>query len=167
MFSRTLFNASVTMAFSATATARRTWPGAENSWRCPCQSRDRNATTGNGGNNSPGTIHWSVRNAARGRWCESLSFLLAAQSKLVIAHKLCNSPTPWVRPAPSVAHGSTTRVSPCQFSWFYNAPHPWDTVSPPLPPQPSPPRRRQLTQCPDHNLSSRRPTRTLIAIQNT
>src|SRR6266480_6937370 len=37
---------------------------------------------------------------------------LATQSKDMTAHKLCNSPSHLVWPAPSVAHGITTSVSP-------------------------------------------------------
>src|SRR5260370_37001190 len=117
MFCRPLFNAFVTMAFSATATARRTWLGAENCWRCRCPSRHRNATTGSGGSNSPGTIHWSVRSAATVRWCASPSFRLAAPSKNVTAHKLCSLPhcvwlAGWHPPWHTAAQPVCPRVNP-------------------------------------------------------
>ena len=167
MFSQTLFNASATMASSATATARRTWADAENSWLCPCRFRHWNTTTGNGGNNSPGTIHCSVRNAAAGRWYASPSFRPAAPSKNVTAHKLCSSLTHWVWPAPSVAYGRTTRVSPCQFSWFDNAQYAWKAVSAPLPHQQYRHPGRRFTTCHDQDPLSSLLARTLVTIQNT
>ena len=166
MFSRTPSNASATMDFSATATARTTWPGAGNSWLCPRQSRHRNATTGNGGNTLPGTIHCSVRSAAPERWCASPSFPRPAPSEDMTAHRLC-SPTHWVWPALSVARGHTTPVSRCQFSSFDNAPYPWNAVSPPLPHQQYRCPRGQFTTCHEQDHSSPRPTRSLVAIQNT
>ena len=166
MFSLTLFNVSATMAFLATATARRTWPAAENSWLCPCRSRHRNSTTGNGGNNSPGTIHCSVRNVATGRWCASPSFRLAAPSKNVTAHKLYSLPhCVWL--APTVAYGRTTSMSPCQSSSIDNAHYPWKAVSPPHPHQQYLRPHHRFATCRDQDPSPSRPPRSSIAIQNT
>ncbi len=75
-------NASVTTAFSATATARRTWPGAENCslYPCPCPFRNRNPTFGNAGNNSPGTIRSSAQSAVAAGWCGLRSSPFAGSS---------------------------------------------------------------------------------------
>jgi len=68
---RTVSSASATMVFSETATARRTWPAAENCSLCLRRYRNHRVTIRNARNNSPGTIRYSAQSAKAARWCES------------------------------------------------------------------------------------------------
>ena len=91
MFSRILFSASVTTAFSATAIVRQTWPDAGNCslYPCPCPFRNRNPTAGNAGNNSPGTIRSSAQSAVAAGWCGLRSSPFAGSSNRAIPHEPC------------------------------------------------------------------------------